>query len=397
MRAQTLQDLDLNEDSVVLRVDFNVPLNEDGSVADDARIRAAIPTINHLRERRCRIVICSHMGRPKGKRILRLSLENAAATLADLLDSEIIFSHETVGSDVEQLARDLVPGGIMVVENLRFNPGEKSGDQDFAAALSKLGTVFINDAFGAMHRAHASISGLPALMERSAIGLLVQQELEALSVLTDAPKKPFVAILGGAKVSDKISVFDSLSRRCDAILVGGAMAYTFLKAQQQSVGTSMVEESKLLLAKRTLERCEEKNVRVLLPVDHVVAKELSADAETEVVESIDEDWMGLDIGPKTVALFAEELANAGTVFWNGPMGVFEMDAFAGGTRGVAEAIAATDAHSVIGGGDSAAAVAQMGVASRISHISTGGGASLAFVEGKTLPGIKAIVQYGGHA
>jgi len=280
----------------------------------------------------------------------------------------------------------------MVIENLRFDPGEKSGDKKFAAALARLGRIYINDAFGTMHRSDASIVQLPSLMEQAAVGHLVEVELAALTKLTESPERPFVGVLGGAKVSDKIGIVEALARRCDTLLIGGAMAYTFLKARGVDVGTSRVEEKKVLLATRLLERLEEKEVTVLLPTDHVVATELAEDAESEVVHDIPEDKMGLDIGPETVKAFSTALAEAKTVFWNGPMGVFEKAAFAGGTKGIAEAIAANDGYTVIGGGDSGAAIKQFGLDGSVNHVSTGGGASLAFIEGAPLPGLRAIAE-----
>ena len=385
----TIRDLDIKNAEVLLRVDFNVPL-QNGEISDDTRIRRAVPTILYLHEQGCKTVICSHLGRPGGIPDAKASLEAAASRLAELLETEIIFSPEITGAGVEELARTLPKGGIMVLENLRFHPGEKAGALDFSGELARLGKVYVNDAFGTMHRKDASIAGVPTLMEQAAVGLLVGAEIEALTKLVDSPERPFVGILGGAKVSDKIAIVDALARRCDTLIIGGAMSYTFLKAQGVDVGNSRVENGKLNHAKRVLERCEAKGVKVLLPVDHVVASELSADAETDVVTDIPEDKMGLDIGPETNSLFAEALAAAGTIFWNGPMGVFEMEAFSAGTRGVANAVAESKAYSVVGGGDSAAAIQTFELAEKVSHVSTGGGASLAFIEGSTLPGIRVI-------
>jgi phosphoglycerate kinase len=389
----TLNDIDLNGDEVLLRVDFNVPLS-DGAITDDTRIRRALPTIQHLVEKNCKIVICSHLGRPRGRADAKLSLEPTAARLAELLDTEIIFAHGIVGEDVEAIARDLLPGGIMMIENLRFDPGEQGGEDDLAKGLARLGRIYVTDAFGSLHRPDASVAVVPVMMEQAAAGFLVAEEIEQLDKLMERPEHPVVGVLGGAKVSDKIGVVDSLARRCDTLLIGGAMAYTFLAAKGIEVGKSRVERGKVLLATRVLERCEEKGVEVLLPVDHVVAEKLDVEAETQVVEEIPEGQMGLDIGPQTVKAFSEVISKAKTIFWNGPMGVFEMEPFSGGTKGVAEAVAGCSGFTIVGGGDSAAAIAQFDLSDRIDHISTGGGASLAFVEGGVLPGLQAIEKKG---
>jgi phosphoglycerate kinase len=391
VKLPTLDTLDLDNRRVFLRVDFNVPL-QNGQISDDTRIRAAIPTITALRAKGCRVVIASHLGRPKGVVDPELSLEPCAARLAELIDGEVIFAHDIVGEDVELLSRELTPGGLMMLENLRFHPGEKGGDETFAQQLARLGDVYVNDAFGAMHRAETSISAVVAYFETAGIGLLVQKELDALERCLTGAARPYVAILGGAKVSDKIAVIESLAHRVDHLLIGGAMAYTFLKAKGLGVGASRVEADKLVLAQRLLERCAERGVQVHLPVDHVVNDSFESTAPPRVVDLLAEGDVGLDIGPATVAAYASVITPAKTVFWNGPMGVFERDVYAAGTRGVAEACAACAGYTVVGGGDSAAAAEKFGLADRFSHVSTGGGASLEFIEGKDLPGIKAIRQ-----
>jgi len=312
------------------------------------------------------------------------------ARLAELLEGEILFAHDTVGEDVEELSRELNDGEILLLENLRFQAEEKKNNAAFASQLAKLGDIYINDAFGAMHRSHASVDAITGCMETVGTGLLIQRELEALGKLLEGPERPFIAILGGAKVSDKIGVIEALSKRCDGILIGGAMAYTFLAAQDRAVGDSLIEENKILLAKRILERCGERGVTLYLPVDHVVAESIDTENEPEVVKDIPDGMAGFDIGPETAARYKEVINRAGTVFWNGPMGVAEKEAFAGGTRALAESVATSEGYTVIGGGDSAAAINQLGFADKVDHVSTGGGASLEFIEGNDLPGIRAL-------
>ncbi|MEQ1506868.1 MAG: phosphoglycerate kinase [Myxococcota bacterium] len=389
----TLDQLDVAGKRVLLRVDFNVPL-EDGKVTDDTRIRGALPTIAYLREKGAKLVLCSHLGRPKGKGFEQAySMEPVAARLAELIDADVIFAHDAVGDELVDLSKELQPGGVMVIENLRFDPGEKDNDPDFARKLAALGDVYVDDAFGAMHRPDASIAGVPQHLP-GAIGLLVQKEVEALSTLLSADnrieKAPFGAILGGAKVSDKIGVIEALSRRIDHLFVGGAMAYTFLAAQGKPVGASKIEADKLDLARQLLQKCQTRSVKVHLPIDHVVAATFAEDATPEVVTEIPEGKIGLDIGPATLRAWGQVFAYCKTLFWNGPMGVFEWDAFAGGTRGVAEALASSSAHTIVGGGDSAAALAKFGLQDRIGHVSTGGGASLEYLENGDLVGLSAL-------
>ena len=384
----TLTELDVDNRRVFLRVDFNVPM-ENGKITDDNRIVAALPTIKYLREHGCRVIIASHLGRPAGVDPT-MSLEPAAARLAELINDDVLFAHDTIGDDVESMTKELIPGGVMMLENLRFFPGEKGGDEEFAKALARLADVYVDDAFGAMHRGETSIAAIVQHFEHAGVGFLVGKELEALGRCLQGAAKPYVGILGGSKVSDKIAVIESLLNRVDALIIGGAMAYTVLKAKGQAVGKSRVEADKLALAARLIERCVEKNVALYLPIDHVVNTSIDSEAAPEVVTAFGADQMGLDIGPETVRSFADVIANAQTVFWNGPMGVFENDAYAAGTRGVAEAVAACKGYTVIGGGDSAAAAAKFGLVEKFSHVSTGGGASLEFIEGKDLPGVKAI-------
>ncbi len=391
-RLRTLADLDIEPGTRVLcRVDFNVPL-EDGTVTDTTRIRAFLPTLEQLRAKGARVILCSHLGRPKGKVQSSLSLLPTAEALAALIDTEVVFAHDTVGEEVVALTRELPDGGVLMVENLRFHPGEKACDPDFVRQLAALGEVFVLDAFGAMHRAHASITGIPARLPSGA-GLLVQREVEVLGRLItpdSTGRTPFGAILGGAKVADKLGVIEALSRRIDHLFIGGAMAYTFLASRGEPVGASRVEEDKLSLAEKLLATCNRRGVKVHLPVDHVVAERFAADAPPSTVEHIPDGHLGLDIGPATVAAWSAVFDRCNTLFWNGPLGVFEWDAFAGGTRGVAEVLASANAFTVVGGGDSAAAVARFGLSDRFDHVSTGGGASLEFLEHGDLPGLSAL-------
>ena len=395
MNKLTLDDLDVSGKRVLVRVDFNVPLKEGGdgklSVGDDSRIRAAIPTIRAISEQGGRVILLSHLGRPKGEPKPEFSLAPVAARLEELLGRRVRFVSSTVGPAVTNAIRELPQGGVILLENTRFNPGETKNDEAFASELAQLADVFVNDAFGSSHRAHASTEGLTHHVEASVMGYLLQKEVDYLSKLLEEPEHPYVAVLGGAKVSDKIGVIENMLEQVDALLIGGAMSYTFLKALGREIGSSRVEDDKLDIALDLYERAESK---ILLPTDHVVATAFDNDAERQTVEKdIPDGWMGLDIGPQTIESYRNRIRNGQTVVWNGPMGVFEMPNFAKGTTSIAEAMAAATTNgglTVVGGGDSVAAIVQAGYADQVSHVSTGGGAMLEFLEGKILPGVAAM-------
>jgi phosphoglycerate kinase len=389
--VRTLADLgDLQGKRVLVRVDFNVPLDH-GAVADDTRIRAALPTIEELRDRGARIILASHLGRPKDHEP-ELSLRPAANRLAELTGADVTLAPGVVGNDVQAFADNLAPGDILVLENVRYEPGETKNDPELAAAMAALADVYVNDAFGSAHRAHASTEGVAKLLEDRAAGYLLQSEVEALSSVLEDPARPLVAVLGGAKVSDKIAVIDRFRELADTLLIGGAMCFPFFAAQGHGVGNSLCAAEDVELARKTLESTAGAAADLELPVDLVIAERLDADAESKTIDGVDvpEGSMGLDIGPRTAESYASTIGAAGTVFWNGPMGAFEVEPFAAGTRAVAEAVAQAPGTTVVGGGDSAAALHRFGLADKVTHLSTGGGASLELIEGKQLPGVEAL-------
>ena len=402
MSKLSIRDLDLTNRRVLIRVDFNVPLSKEGTITDDTRIRETIPTIEYALRRKARVILAAHLGRPKGKRVDSMSLRPVAVRLRMLLDhvldedENVAFAPDCVGPVAQELANNLEPGQTLLLENLRFHPGEEANDPEFAKQLADLCDVYVDDAFGAAHRAHASNEGITHFVAQSAAGLLMEKELNYLGKAVTEPFRPFVAIIGGAKVSDKIEVINSLLDKVDTLLIGGAMAYTFLNAQGQSTGKSLVETDKVDVARAALAKAAEREVKFLLPVDHCLADKFASDAKTQLfsgTEPFPPNLMALDIGPETIKLFSAEIAEAATVVWNGPMGVAELTPFAKGTNAIARALSKNeDAITIVGGGDSVAALHNSGVAEKITHISTGGGASLEFLEGKLLPGVAALTE-----
>ena len=394
MNKKTIRDIDLKDKKVLVRCDFNVPFDDDKNITDNRRIVAALPTIKYLLENNCKIILCSHLGRPKGEFNKEYSLKPVAEELSKLLNIEVKLAEDVIGQSAQELTSNMKNGEIVLLENVRFEAGEEKNDEELSKKLASFAEIYVNDAFGTAHRAHSSTTGVASFIP-AVSGFLIEKELEFLGGALENPSRPFVAILGGKKVSDKIGVIDSLLEKVDSLIIGGGMAYTFFKSKGYTVGNSVCELDKLDLAQDLIKKAEEKNVKLLLPIDNVIADEFSPNANTQIIDSdnIPDGWEGLDIGPKTVELFKEELKNAKTIIWNGPLGLSEYEKFANGTKGIAEFLAnLKDCKTIIGGGDSAAAIEKMGLADKMTHISTGGGASLEFLEGKTLPGIEALLN-----
>ena len=388
-----MKDIDVAGKKVLLRCDFNVPQDKaTGAITDDKRIVAALPTIAYLLDQKAAVIACSHLGKPKGEWKQSLSLAPVAKRLSELLGREVLFATDIVGEDAKAKAAALKPGEILLLENLRFDKREEKNDPEFAKELASMAEVYVSDAFGTVHRAHASTAGVAAYLP-AVSGFLIGKELDIMGKALDDPKRPFVAVLGGAKVSDKINVINNLLEKADTIIIGGGMAYTFKKAEGYTIGKSLLEEDKLDYAREMMQKAEAKGVKFLLPVDNLCAAEFSASAKPVLEEqNIPNELMGMDIGPKAIEAFSDAVKGAGTVVWNGPMGVFEFPAFAGGTKAMAKALAESGAITIVGGGDSAAAVEQLGYADKMTHISTGGGASLEFLEGKELPGVACLLD-----
>ena len=391
MNKKTVKDIDLKGKKVFVRCDFNVPMDENQNITDNTRIKAALLTIKYLLEQNCKIILASHLGRPKGEVKPEYSLKPVAKELSKLLGKEVIMANDVIGEDATTKAENLKEGEILLLENVRFHKEETDNDPEFAKKLASMAEIFVNDAFGTAHRAHASTTGIADYIP-GVSGFLIEKELKFLGNAVNNPERPFVAILGGAKVSDKIGVIDSLLDKVDTLMIGGGMAYTFFKAQGYNVGNSLCEVEKTGLALEAMEKAKEKGVKLLLPIDTKIGKEFKPDTESKTVAwtEIPDDWEGFDIGEKTIEMFKNELKNAKTVIWNGPLGLFEFDQFAIGTNEIAKTLAELDATTIIGGGDSAAAVEKAGLADKMTHISTGGGASLEFLEGKKLPGIECL-------
>ncbi len=389
MNKKTIEDIDVKDKKVLVRCDFNVPQDDEGTITDNRRIVSALPTIKYLIENGAKVILCSHLGRPKGEFKEKYSLKPVAEELTKLLGKEVKLAKDVIGEDAKKLANELQSGDVMLLENVRFHKEEEENNAEFAKELASLAEIYVNDAFGTAHRAHASTAGvadyLPAVS-----GFLIKKELDFMGNALENPARPFVAILGGAKVSDKIGVIESLLEKVDTLIIGGAMAYTFLKAEGRKIGNSLCEEEKVELARSLLEKAKAKGVKLLLPLDNVVAISADEGAETKTVTQIEEGFAGFDIGEKTIELYTKELENAKTVIWNGPLGMFEVEKFAKGTMSIAEKLAKIDAITIIGGGDSAAAIEKAGLSEKMSHVSTGGGASLEFLEGKKLPGIECL-------
>ena len=393
MSKKTVRDIDLKGKKVFVRCDFNVPMDENQNITDNRRIVAALPTIKYLIEQNCKIILASHLGRPKGEVKPEFSLAPVAKELSKQLGQEVLMAKDVIGESAKTLAENLQEGQVMLLENVRFHREETDNNPEFAKELANMAEVFVNDAFGTAHRAHASTEGISHYLP-SVSGFLIEKELKFLGDALNNPERPFVAILGGAKVSDKIGVIDSLLEKVDTLMIGGGMAYTFFKAQGYEVGNSICELDKLDLAKEAMAKAKEKGVKLMLPVDTKIGKEFKPDTESKVVKytEIPDGWEGFDIGPETIKMYVEELKSAKTVVWNGPLGLSEFEQFAAGTDTIAEALANSDAITIIGGGDSAAAIERMGLSDKFSHISTGGGASLEFLEGKKLPGIECLLD-----